>query len=135
MMTTLMGIGFALMPLAVIAAMLAVSEWRDRRRAERYARQIELTDAIHRELGAAAAPVVEDGPGGRLLVNLTVPLDQPALVTALLSITERVLGPRPAREARAFRVVLTPAVPRATSLAPARRPRPLLPRSPIPAIR
>ena len=136
MVTMLVGIAISLTPLLLIAGMLGLAEWRDRRRAARYARQIELTEAIHRELGAAAAPVVEDGPGGRSLVNLTLPLDQPALVTSVLRITEKFFGARPSRAASQFRIVLTPATPRtAVGLTRPARPRAVSPRTPIPAVR
>jgi hypothetical protein len=54
----------------------------------RYARQIALTDAIHRELGAVAAPTVTQRGGG-WLVDMMVPLDSPATVAAILGVTER----------------------------------------------
>ena len=79
--------------------------------------QIELTDAIHRELGAVAAPTVQRRPGGGWIVSMMLPLERPGTVTAVLSITERVLGagadgdgplqivltPRPADAAAAIR--------------------------------
>ena len=110
-MTTILGTVIVLMPLLIIFALLTFADWRDRRRAASYAWQIELTDAIHRELGAAAAPVVERAPRGGWLVKLTVPLDRPALITALLAITDRVFASRTARQQPEFRIVLTPAVP------------------------
>jgi len=115
--TMLVGIGVGLTPLLLITGLaLGLAERRDRKRAACYARQIELTEAIHRELGVAAAPVVESGPGGRWLVNLTLPLDQPALVTSILRITERIFGARPAQPSSQFRLVVTPAAPRTATV-------------------
>ncbi len=114
-MTTILGTALALMPLLTVFALLAFAEWRDRRRNARYAWQIELTDAIHRELGAAAAPVVEAGPGGEWLVKLTAPLDRPSLITSLLAITDRVFASRTQRDEPRFRIVLTPTAPTASA--------------------
>lgn len=108
-MTTILGTAIALMPLLTVFAVLLFAEWRDKRRNASHAWQIELTDAIHRELGAAAAPVVEAGSGGEWLVKLTVPLDRPALITSLLAITDRVFASRTERDEPRFRIVLTPA--------------------------
>ena len=58
MTTTLLMIAVAATPLAVIAALLRLVDRIERRRDACHARQIELTDAIHRALGAAAAPTV-----------------------------------------------------------------------------
>src|SRR5438034_9265073 len=43
---------------AIVAPLVLVEEWQ-RRRARIVARQIRLTDAVHAELGARYAPVVE----------------------------------------------------------------------------
>ncbi len=91
-MTTLFGIAIAATPLLVIAGLLHLADRAERRRAARYARQIELTDAIHRDLGAVAAPVVKRQRGGGWLVHMMVPFDRPATVAAILGITDRTLG-------------------------------------------
>ena len=133
----LVGIAVGLTPLLLITGLaLGLAEWRHRKRAACYARQIELTEAIHRELGVAVALVVESGPGGRWLVNLTLPLDQPALVTSILRITERIFGARQALPARQFRVVVIPAAPRtAAGLTRPARPRAAVPRTLVSAVR
>ena len=58
------GIAIALVPFTAVLALLWVSGWIERRREMALARQIELTDAIHRELGAVAAPTVHPGARG-----------------------------------------------------------------------
>ncbi len=73
----------------------------ERRRAEAVARQIALTDAIHRELGAVVAPCVTRRPWGRWRVSIVVPFDRPALVGAVLDVVRGAFGGR-------FELVLTP---------------------------
>ena len=74
-------------PFAVVSALLRLVErLQDRRDLERN-QQIMLTDEIHWELGAVAAPVVSRRPGGGWRVSMAVPLDRPAVVTTLLRVT------------------------------------------------
>jgi len=103
-MNTLLGIAVALTPMAVVVILLKIAEGAARRRQDEVARQIELTDEIHRELGAVAAPTVERGSEGAWIVTMRVPLERPGTVAALLRITHRVFS----RAAGApLRVVLT----------------------------
>ena len=76
-------------------------DWRELCRS----RQIELTDTIHWELGAVAAPVVRRRRPGGWLVSMTVPLDRPALVAKILEVTGRHFAALPAER---FEIVLTP---------------------------
>jgi hypothetical protein len=120
--TTLTGFACALFPFAAVIALLRVSGAVARRRDVRVARQIALTDAIHRELGAVAAPIVDRRFGRGWLVRMTAPLDRPGTTAALVRIAERQF----AFEAgtRRLRIVLVPAGPRssATSGMPVSRP-------------
>ena len=107
--------------------MVLVAHLMDRvrqRRDARYARQIELTDAIHEELGAATAPVVTRRLGGIWVVHMMVPFDRPGLVATILDITDRVFASEAA--AGRLRIVLTDA-------SPARAPQPIQPRHLRPA--
>lgn len=110
-MTTLLGMAIGATPLLAIAGLLRLADWIQYRREERYARQIALTDAIHRELGAVAAPTVKPRRGGGWLVHMIVPFDRPATVAAILGITDRSFAPREA--SGELQVVLEP-VPRST---------------------
>jgi len=103
MTSTLLTAAIAATPLLTLAGLLRLVEWIRRRREARYARQIELTDAIHRELGAVAAPTVHRRRGGGWLVHMTVPLHRPAVVAALLRVTDQVFASR-----AALQIVLTP---------------------------
>ena len=89
-MTTLVAaLVMVAIPFVAVSAVLVLTErLQDRRDSERD-RQIMLTDAIHWELGAAAAPVVSRRFGGGWRVFMAVPLDRPAEVAALLRVTQR----------------------------------------------
>src|SRR5262245_2807677 len=90
-MTMLMEILVAAIPIGVVIGLLRVADRIQRKHEERLARQIELTNAIHREMGAAAAPTVERRRGGGWLVRMRVPLDRPAVVAAILRVTHQVV--------------------------------------------
>jgi hypothetical protein len=89
-MTTLVAIFvIAAIPFVAVSALLRLVERREDRRDLQRDQQIMLTDAIHWELGAVAAPVVSRRPGGGWRVSMAVPIDRPAVVTALLRVTAR----------------------------------------------
>jgi hypothetical protein len=97
-----------LLPFLAISALLVLAErLQDRRERARY-RQITLTDAIHRELGAVAAPTVRQRPGGGWAVSMAVPLDRPAAVAAILRVTGQHFSPQE-QEAVPLEIILTPA--------------------------
>jgi hypothetical protein len=105
----LLSTAIALTPFLVVIALLRLAESVSVRREARLARQIALTNAIHRELGAVAAPVVSRGPGGGWLVSMAVPLDRPGTTAAIVRITERMF----ARDGvDPLRILLTPAATR-----------------------
>ena len=58
--TTIM---IALIPFLAVWGLLALARALERRRQARVFRQIALTDAIHRELGAAVCVLCSDGSG------------------------------------------------------------------------
>lgn len=74
-------------PFVAVSALLRLAERRQDRRDLQRDQQIMLTDAIHWELGAVAAPVVHRRPGGGWLVSMAVPIDRPAVVAALVRVT------------------------------------------------
>ena len=89
-MTTLVGIFVIVaIPLVAVSALLRLVERRQDRRDLQRDQQIMLTDAIHWELGAVAAPVVQRLRGGGWRVSMAVPIDRPAVVTAILRVTAR----------------------------------------------
>ena len=106
MSTMLAAILVALIPPVAIAMLLRLAERAQRKHDERIARQIELTDAIHRELGAIVAPSVQKRRGGGLVVHMTVPFDRPELVATLLTVTKQVFSRHD--EAHAVEIAFTP---------------------------
>ena len=107
MTSTLIAIALIVTPFAAIAAGLVVVERVQRRRDDRYAYQIELTDAIHRELGAITAPFVHKRRDGRWLVSMTVPLDRPDTVATILRVTDRFFASDASRDGAQYEIVLT----------------------------
>jgi hypothetical protein len=82
----------AVMPLVVIVGGLWLAQHVQDRRAASVQRQIALTDAVHRELGAAAAPVVTRRWRGTWVVRMPAPLDSVALVGTLARITHELFA-------------------------------------------
>jgi hypothetical protein len=87
-----LGFVFAVLPLAVVALLLTIATRRERRIAEAAARQIAVTDAIHRELGAVVAPTVEPRSFGPWRVTIPVPFERPDMVASVLGITHRTVA-------------------------------------------
>ena len=111
MMTTVLMVLIATSPIWFVVGLLWVAELRAPARARRVALQIQVTDAVHRELGAVAAPEVTVRPGGGWRVRLRLP-GRPALIGPLVQIVERTMthaSPRP------FEIVLLPPMPAPTS--------------------
>jgi hypothetical protein len=93
-------------PFLAVTALLKLSErLQDRRELERD-RQIELTDAIHWELGPIAAPVVRRRLAGGWRVSMAIPLERSAEVAALVSLTVRQFNAD--RAAERLEIVLSP---------------------------
>ena len=90
-------------PFAIVLALLAWADQRERRRRDVLARQIALTDCIHERLGAVAAPVIRHRRGA-WYVALAVPFDRPAVIEALVAI---VLETFAVHERRSLFIVLT----------------------------
>ena len=110
-------------PFLAIWIMLTVTNHVVRRRDACIARQIALTDAIHRELGAAAAPIVDRSWSREWIVSVRVPLQREGLVGTITRITHDVFRRLDREDTPRLRVVLIPQEPRpvrAISAGPAR---------------
>jgi hypothetical protein len=90
-METLVGLLLAGSPFAITGTLLLLAERRQHRQLAEISRQIALTDALHAQLGAIVAPVVR--LRGRVwLVSVSVPVDQPAVVTHVLATVDETFG-------------------------------------------
>jgi hypothetical protein len=115
MTTTFYGIAVAASPAAIVLGLLWLADRQHRRRDGGRARQIELTDAIHRAMGAAAAPTVERRRGGGWLVRMTVPLDSPAMVATILRVTGQVFASSDRKDTLQIVLMPRPALPATTA--------------------
>ena len=90
-MATLVGVLIFATPFAALAAFLLLAERRQEWRRAEVLRQIALTDALHARLGALVAPVVR-WRHRAWRVAVAVPLEQPAVVSAVLTTVDEVFG-------------------------------------------
>jgi hypothetical protein len=102
-MLLLPGLVLASLPVVVVFAILVLATWRDRRREEAVARQIQVTDAIHRRLGAVVAPTIAPRAWGPWRLTIPVPFERPEVVASVVDIAHRALA-----SARPIEIVLTP---------------------------
>jgi hypothetical protein len=101
-LTTVLAV--VVLPMTGLAALLLAVGRMERAREARIARQVGVTDAIHRELGAVVAPVVKRRIGRGWRVEIAVPFESPAIVGRVVAIAHAVmLGSRAGR----LEVVLT----------------------------
>jgi hypothetical protein len=98
----------ALLPFLAVWALLDLSRRVQRRREERVARQIALTDAIHRELGAAAAPEVTRSLTGTWTVSMSLPLHREGMVGIITRLTQDVFRRLDREDPPRLRLVLIP---------------------------
>jgi len=111
--TTIM---IALIPFLAIWGLLRLARAIERRRDTCVARQIALTDAIHRELGADAAPNVRRTWSGEWVVSMRLALAREGTVGTITRITSDLFRRLDGQDPPRLRVVLLPREPR-----PARR--------------
>ncbi len=98
----------AAVPVVGIIGLLWLSErLRARREVGRHL-QISVTDAVHRALGAVAAPVVTRRPGGGWRVQMRVPPGRPDLAAELVRVAEVVMERATRQSRRPFEIVLLP---------------------------
>ncbi|HZP34964.1 MAG TPA: hypothetical protein VFE48_00580 [Methylomirabilota bacterium] len=103
--TTIM---IALIPFLAVWALLRVAGAVERRRERCVSRQIALTDAIHRELGAAVAPSVRRTWSGEWVVSVPLALTREITVGAVARITGELFGRLDRQIPPRLRVVLLP---------------------------
>jgi hypothetical protein len=98
----------AVLPFLAVWALLDLSRRVQRRREERVARQIALTEAIHRELGAAAAPEVTRSLTGTWTVSMSLPLHREGMVGVITRLTQDVFRRLDREDPPRLRLVLIP---------------------------
>jgi hypothetical protein len=79
------------LPIVAVVGLLKLVDALQARRARVIARQIEVTDAIHREFGAIVAPVVSRARGGWRVTLALDPRDPDA--AAVVDLAARTFGP------------------------------------------
>ena len=108
-MLALLGVVIAIIaPFALIVPLLLLVGRVQEARAGRVARQVAVTEAIHRELGAVVTPSVERGARGAYRLVIAAPLDRPGVVASALAIAYRVLRSWDAELADRVQIVLVP---------------------------
>ena len=103
--TTIM---IALIPFLAVWGLLRVAQAVERRRERCVSRQIALTDAIHRGLGAAAAPEVRRTWTGEWVVSMRLALSRESTVGTIARITGDLFRRLDGRDSPRLRVVLLP---------------------------
>lgn len=98
----------ALLPFVAVAALLWLARVIREKREAAVARQIMLTDAIHRELGAVAAPEVQRSWTGRWIVSVRLPLHRDRTVGAVTRLTHDLFRRLDRQDPPRLRLVLIP---------------------------
>jgi hypothetical protein len=97
-----------LVPVVFIVPVLWLANRLERFRHEVRARQVAVTDAIHRRLGAIVSPTVRKRPWGPWEVLIPVPFTRPAVLGEVLAIARAALAPVDGVRAERFQIVLVP---------------------------
>jgi hypothetical protein len=97
-----------LLPLLFVVALLLLSDRFQRRAQATVVRQIEVTDAIHAELGAVVSPVVRHRLDGRWQVFIPVELDNSDTVTQVVRAARGVFDAHEATRPGRLEIVLSP---------------------------
>ena len=110
-MQTAVGLAIALAPVIAILGLLEWANRAARRREAVIGRQIALTDAIHRELGAVVAPEVTGSAARGWTVSVGVALRSEPVVTAIARITDDLFRRLDGQDPPRVRLVLVPRPP------------------------
>jgi hypothetical protein len=116
------GIIVAATPFLAVAALFWLVGLIQARTWARVARQVALTDAIHRELGPVAAPTVGRRFGGRWRVTIAVPLDRPHTTAAIVRVIDVSWTDLAPRDAAPLEIMLLPRADTRLDKPAARRP-------------
>ena len=105
-MQTAVGLAVALAPVIAILGLLEWANRAARRREAVIGRQIALTDAIHRELGAVVAPEVSGSATRGWIVSVGVALRSESMVAAVARITDELFRRLDAQDPPRVRLML-----------------------------
>ncbi len=108
MLTQAAEIALVLLVFAAWFGLLGLAAHVQRARGERVARQIAVTDAIHRELGAIVAPFVRRRGRNAWEIAMAAPLDRPLAVGRILAIAYDALAAETPAAPPEVSFVLTP---------------------------
>ena len=108
MLSQAAGIALVLLVFGAWFGLLGLAAHVQRLRNERVARQIVVTDAIHRELGAIVAPFVTRRGRNAWEVAMAAPLDRPLAVGRILAIAYDTLAAETPAAPPEVSFVLTP---------------------------
>ena len=97
MLTVVLQIALVVVVFGLPFALIAVAGRVQRAHREVVERQIAVTDAIHRELGAVVAPVVRRRGRHTWSVAVAAPLDRSVAVGRVLAVAYDALGAEPGR--------------------------------------
>lgn len=100
-----------LLPMSLLVALLFAVGRVERARETRIARQVAVTDAIHRELGAVVAPVVTRRFGRGWRVEIAVPFESVSIVGRISALAHEAM--REMADRRGIEIVLTAQEPEA----------------------
>lgn len=98
----------ALSPILAVVALMLVVDSRQRTRLAAAIRQVAVTDAIHRELGAVVAPVVRKRRWRRWQLLVAVPFERPDTVASVVSTAYRAFALSGGTALDRFEIVLSP---------------------------
>lgn len=114
----------ALIPFLAVWGLLRIAAAVERRRECCVSRQVALTDAIHRELGAAAAPSVRRAWSGEWVVSVRLAWACESTVGAIARITGDLFRRLDRQDPPRLRLVLLPVDERVRRVLVTRSPRP-----------
>jgi hypothetical protein len=107
-MTALAPLAVVLTPMLTLILMFALAARARRAREDALVRQVAVTDAIHRELGAIVAPFVTATREGGWQALIAVPFERPAVVERVVVIARETLARLDPARADQIRIVLIP---------------------------
>ncbi len=105
-LTVLGGAAFLLLVFALVGGPVFLVDWSRKRTQAAIDRQILLTDALDRQLGAIVAPVVTKPLLGPWQIQIAVPLLRSTTAASILSVVDDVFSDMARLDSSPYRIVL-----------------------------